>query len=111
MEILETVTSNNDVWSVTFYYVLVLVFLIGFFWTYLQVFVKPLRKKKALKENIIYQHSEDIIEKSDIEYELKKKKKTSKTNNNNKKKTNNKINSKNKTTNKKTNDKKKMHLF
>ena len=88
MEILETVTSNNDTWSVTFYYVLVLVFLIGFFWTYLQVFVKPLKKKRQLKENIIYQHSEDIIENSDIEYELKKKKQTQKANNN--KKTNKK---------------------
>ena len=87
MEILETVTSNNDVWSVTFYYVLVLVFLIGFFWTYLQVFVKPLKKKKPLKENVIYQHSEDIIEKSDVEYELKKKKKIQKTNNNKNSKT------------------------
>ena len=98
MEILEAVTSNKDVWSVTFYYVLVLVFLIGFFWTYLQVFVKPLKKKKPLKENIIYQHSEDIIENSDIEYELKKKKQTQKTNNSNKKKNN-------------KNNKKKMNLF
>ena len=99
MEILEAVTSNNDTWNVTFYYVLVLVFLIGFFWTYLQVFVKPLKKKKQqLKENIIYQHSEDIIEKSDIEYELKKKKQTQKTNNSNKKKNN-------------KNNKKKMNLF
>lgn len=100
MEILEAVTSNNDVWNVTFYYVLVLVFLIGFFWTYLQVFVKPLRKKRQLKENVIYQHSEDIIEKSDIENELKKKKQNQKTNNSNNKKKNNK--------NKK---KKKMNLF
>ncbi len=88
MEILEAVTKNKDTWNVTFYYVLVLVFLIGFFWTYLQVFVKPLKKKKTLKENIIYQHSEDIIEKSDIENELKKKKQTQKANNN--KKTNKK---------------------
>ena len=75
---LETVVKYNDSWNVTFYYVIVLIFLIGLFWTYLQVFVKPLRKKKQLKENIIYQNSEDVIESMDNEYDLKKKKKNSK---------------------------------
>ena len=80
MKILETVTTYNDTWSITFYYVLVLVFLIGFFWTYMQVFVKPLKKKKQLKENIIYQNSEDVFEKFDRDNELKKKKKSTKKN-------------------------------
>ena len=75
MKILETVTTYNDTWSITFYYVLVLVFLIGFFWTYMQVFVKPLSKKKPLKENIIYQHSEDVIEESFKDNKKTKKKK------------------------------------
>ena len=60
--ILETVNTYNDTWKVTFYYILVLIILIAIFWTYIQVFVKPLNKKKNLKENVIYQHSEDIIE-------------------------------------------------
>lgn len=37
---LETVTNYNDSWNMTFYYILVLVLLIGIFWTYMQVFVK-----------------------------------------------------------------------
>ncbi len=88
MNFLETVTKYDDTWSITFYYVLVLVLLIGFFWTYMQVFVKPLKKKKELKENIIYQNSEDVFEKFDRDNELKKKKKSTKKNNNKKRKSN-----------------------
>lgn len=71
---LETVTNYNDSWNMTFYYILVLVLLIGIFWTYMQVFVKPTKKKQALKENTIYNHSEDLIEDSDKIYSQKKKK-------------------------------------
>ena len=64
LNILETTTTYPDTWNATFYYILVLIFLIAAFWTYFQIFIKPLKKKghKELKENIIYQHSEDIIE-------------------------------------------------
>ena len=77
LNILETVTTYHDTWNATFYYILVLIFLIAAFWTYFQVFIKPLKKKKnkELKENIIYQHSEDIIENYD-EINYKKRKKT-----------------------------------
>lgn len=71
---LETVQKYNDSWNMTFYYIAVLVFLIGVFWTYFQVFIKPLKKKKPLKENIIYNHSEDVIEDYENVY-LKKKQK------------------------------------
>ena len=69
IELLEVVA--NDEWSMVFYYILVLVLLIGLFIAYLQVFVKPLTKKRPLKENIIYQHSEDIIEESSKDYKKK----------------------------------------
>ena len=65
INLLDTVTQYTDSWNATFYYVAVLALLIGIFWTYLQVFVKPLGKKKKkeqLKENIIYHNSEDVIE-------------------------------------------------
>ena len=65
----------KDEWSMVFYYILVLVLLIGLFVAYLQVFVKPLTKKKPLKENIIYQHSEDIIEESSKDYKKKSRRK------------------------------------
>ena len=73
IELLEVVA--NDEWSMVFYYILVLVLLIGLFIAYLQVFVKPLTKKRPLKENIIYQHSEDIIEESSKDYKKKPQKK------------------------------------
>lgn len=83
--LLEEVSSYHDTWNLTFYYVLVLVILIGIFWTYMQVFVKPLKtKKEKLNENIIYQNNEDTIEES---Y-----KKDYKSNKNNKNKKNNKKN-------------------
>lgn len=65
INILEAVTSYNDSWDRTFYFVATLVLLIGAFWTYIQVFVKPLKKKrKKLEENIIYNNHEDTIEES-----------------------------------------------
>ncbi len=74
LEFLEVVT--NDDFSMVFYYILVLILLIGLFWTYLQIFVMPLsKKKKPLKENIIYQHSEDVIEESYRNYKKTKKNK------------------------------------
>ena len=73
LNILETVTNDN--WEMVFYYVLVLILLIGLFVTYLQVFVKPFSKKRPLKENIIFQHSEDVIEESFKDYKKSKKKK------------------------------------
>ena len=72
INILETVTKYNDSWNLTFYYIAALALLIGIFWTYLQVFVKPLKKKQALQENVIYNHPEDVIEESD-KVPLKKK--------------------------------------
>lgn len=73
LEILEIVTGYRDNWNMTFYYILVLVLLAGFFWTYMQIIVKPLGRKRApLKENIIYNNPEDLIEK-DYNNERKKK--------------------------------------
>ena len=73
MNLLETVTSYKDTWNVTFYYVATLALLIGLFWAYMRVFVKPLKKStKKLEENIIYNHSEDVIE---DDYKKTKKKK------------------------------------
>ena len=72
INILETVTKYNDSWNLTFYYIAALALLIGIFWTYLQVFVKPLKKKQALQENVIYNHPEDVIEESN-KVPLKKK--------------------------------------
>ena len=48
---LEAATSYNDSWNLTFYYVATLALLIGIFWTYMQVFVKPKKNKKA-KDNL-----------------------------------------------------------
>ena len=73
LNLLEVV--ENDNFSMVFYYILVLILLIGLFVTYLQVFVKPLSKKKPLKENIIYQHSEDVNEESFKDNKKTKKKK------------------------------------
>lgn len=64
INLLEASTSYNDSWNLTFYFVLVLVLLIGIFWTYMQVFVKPKKKTEVLKENKIYQNNEDTIEES-----------------------------------------------
>lgn len=70
INILETVTYSNP-WNITFYYVSIIAILIGLFWTYIQVFVKkPKKKKDNLKENIIYKHSEDVIE-QDNNYKIK----------------------------------------
>ena len=49
-KILEAATTYNDSWNITFWYIAVLALLIGIFWTYMQVFVKPLKKQKNLKE-------------------------------------------------------------
>ena len=73
INILETVTSYKDSWNLTFYYIAVLALLIGIFWTYMQVFVKPHKKKINLKENVIYNYSEDRIEETDNK-KLKKRK-------------------------------------
>ena len=71
INILETITYS-DPWSLTFYYIAAIAILIGLFWTYIQVFVKkPKKKKMDLKENVIYQHEDDMIEKSEDYYEEK----------------------------------------
>ena len=77
INILEAATSYNDTWNGTFYFVATIALLIGAFWTYMQVFVKPLKKKgkKRLEENIIYKNSEDTIEESYKEDYVKKNKK------------------------------------
>lgn len=73
INLLETVKNYNDSWNLTFYFIGVLALLIGAFWTYMQVFVKPLKTKKVQKENIIYQNCEDTIEDGDKYYNSKKK--------------------------------------
>lgn len=77
INILETSMTYNDSWNGTFYYVATLALLIGAFWTYIQVFVKPSKKKKKKKldENIIYNNPEDTIEESYKEDYLTKKNK------------------------------------
>lgn len=63
INMLETVIEHKDTWRATFYYVSVLILLSAIFWTYMQIFVlKQGKKKVPLKENVIYQNSEDIIE-------------------------------------------------
>ena len=63
--IIEVTTTYNDTsWQMTFYYIATLAFLIGAFWTYYQVFIKSKKKKQPLKENIIYDNPEDVIEES-----------------------------------------------
>ena len=57
-----TATYNDTSWQMTFYYIATLAFLIGAFWTYYQVFIKSKKKKQPLKENIIYNNPEDVIE-------------------------------------------------
>lgn len=59
-----TAVYNDTSWEMTFYYVATLAFLIGAFWTYYQVFIKSKKKKQPLKENIIYNNTEDVIEES-----------------------------------------------
>ena len=73
INLLEVVKNYNDSWNLTFYFVGALALLIGAFWTYIQVFVKPTKKKIATKENIIYQNTEDTIEDGDKYYKIKKK--------------------------------------
>jgi len=75
IKILEAAVEYKDTWNITFYFVAALALLVGAFWTYMQVFVKPLKNKTVLKENIIYHNSEDLIEKN---YETNKKKKNKK---------------------------------
>ena len=98
IKLLEVVETYNDTWQITFYYIMVLIFLVGIFWTYMQVFVKKAKpQKKPLKENIIYQHSEDIIEEYDLPKITKKnykKKMSATTSSSNKKKSTNSKNSK-----------------
>lgn len=73
INILEAVDLYNDTWLLTFYFVLGISLLIGTAWTYYQMFVKGEKKKKPLKENIIYNQSDDVIENYDL-YPKKKEK-------------------------------------
>ena len=74
--LLEALDYYKDTWSITFYFVAALALLIGSFWTYYQIFIKGEKKREPLKENIIYNHSEDIIESNTINnkkrYNIKK---------------------------------------
>lgn len=72
INILEAVDLYDDTWLLTFYFVMGFSFIIGIAWTYYQFFVKRDKKNnKPLKENIIYNHSDDIIENYE-EYPKKK---------------------------------------
>ena len=71
INILEAVDLYNDTWLLTFYFVLGISLLIGTAWTYYQMFVKGEKKKQPLKENIIYNQSDDVIEHYDM-YSKKK---------------------------------------
>ena len=62
IKLLEISNQYSDTWNLTFYFVAAVVILIGIMWAYYQAFIKP-DKKKDLKENIIYNHSDDLIEK------------------------------------------------
>ena len=73
INILETVDLYNDTWLLTFYFVLGISLLIGTAWTYYQMFIKGEKKKQPLKENIIYNQSDDVIEHYDM-YSKKKEK-------------------------------------
>lgn len=62
--LLEAVDIYNDTWLLTFYFVLSISIVIGTAWTCYQMFWKRDKKllKTPLKENVIYNHSEDVIE-------------------------------------------------
>ena len=68
--ILEAMDYYKDTWMITFYFVAALALMIGFIWTFIQYFGK--NKKEPLKENVIYNHEEDVFEKYDIELDKKK---------------------------------------
>ena len=65
--LLEALDYYEDTWRITFYFVAALALLIGLLWTYDQVFIKGEKKKQPLKENIIYNNSDDVIENYNIE--------------------------------------------
>ncbi len=65
--ILEALNYYDDIWSITFYFLVALALLLGLLWTYYQVIIKGGKKKEPLKENVIYNHSDDVIENYDIE--------------------------------------------
>lgn len=66
INILEAVDLYNDTWLLTFYFVLGFSLVIGTAWTYYQMFVRGEKKKQPLKENIIYNQSDDVIENYDL---------------------------------------------
>lgn len=72
--ILETVDLYEDTWLLTFYFVLSFSLLIGTAWTCYQMFWKRDKKKEPLKENIIYNNSDDVIEQYDEKYQKKENK-------------------------------------
>ena len=73
IKILEAFNVYDDTWKMTFYVVFAIAIMIGFAWTYFRMIKKEEihKGKRNLKENIIYNHSDDLIEK--IDYEPKKK--------------------------------------
>ena len=63
INILEVVDLYDDTWLITFYFVLAFSFVVGMIWTYYQIVVKgDSKKKQELKENIIYNQTEDVME-------------------------------------------------
>ena len=73
INILETVDLYDDTWLLTFYFVLGFSLVIGTAWTYYQMIIKGDKAKKPLKENVIYNHPDDVIENYDT-YPIKKQK-------------------------------------
>lgn len=67
IKFIETVNYYKDTWDITFYFVVAVALIIGILWTVIKL---NKNEKKALTENIIYNHSEDLIE----QYEPNKKK-------------------------------------
>lgn len=68
INLLESVETYNDTsWQMTFYFVSIIALLIGITWTYIKIFVKKKNKLNknnttGIKNNPIYENSEDIIE-------------------------------------------------
>ena len=67
LNILEVLNTYDDKWRMTFYFVAALAILIGFFWTYYQMYKNEDKNKKSSKEkNAIYDHPMDILEDIDL---------------------------------------------
>ena len=74
INILETLNTYNDTWTMTFYFVAAVAIMLGLLWTILQIHKNDELKNHKLKENVIYNKSEDMIENIDIMPKRKKQK-------------------------------------